>query len=120
MDRFCALQLQLGGDPFVGRKLFSLFDLQGVESVELDISAEIYTARRPAAFRAWLSNSLRILPGARPALLERRLLGEKTIDAVLATMQARIERPQGVALFHWDRVTARKKGGTPARAPVEP
>jgi len=113
MDRFCELQLQLGGDPFVGRKLFSLFDRQDVESVDLDISAEIYTARRPAAFRAWLSNSLRILQGTRAALLERHLLRESTIDAVLATMQARIEQPEGVALFHWDRVTAWKKGVPP-------
>ena len=113
MDRFCALQLQLGGDPFIGRKLFSLFDLQDVENVDLNISPEIYTARRPAAFRAWLTNSLRILQGARPALLDRRLLSEKAIDAVLAAMQARVERPGGVALFHWDRVTARKTGGTP-------
>ena len=113
MDRFCELQLQLGGDPFVGRKLFSLFDRQDVESVDLDISPEIYTARRPAAFRAWLSNSLRILQGARAALLERRLLRESTIDAVLATMEARIERPEGVALFHWNRVTAWKKGVAP-------
>jgi SAM-dependent methyltransferase len=114
MDQYCALQSQLGGDPFIGRKLFSLFDRPEVERIDLDISAEIYTARRPAEFRAWLSNSLRILQGARPALLERRLLGEKSIDAVLAVMQARIERPEGVALFHWDRVTAWKKGGTPA------
>ena len=113
MDRYCALQLQLGGDPFVGRKLFWLFDRPEVERIDLDNSAENYTARRPAEFRAWLSNSLRILQGARPALLERHLLGEKTIDAVLASMQARIERPEGVALFHWDRVTAWKKGGTP-------
>jgi SAM-dependent methyltransferase len=119
IDQFCALQLQLGGDPFIGRKLFSLFDQQEVESVDLDISAEIYTARCPAAFRAWLSNSLRILQGARPALLARGLLGENTIDAVLATMQARIERPEGVALFHWDRVTAWKKRGTPTRSQVE-
>jgi len=119
MDRFCELQSQMGGDPFIGRKLFSLFDRQDVESVDLDISAENYTARCPTAFRAWLSNSMRILQGARPALIERRLLGERTIDAVLATMQARIERPEGVALFHWDRVTARKKGGTSASSPLE-
>jgi SAM-dependent methyltransferase len=119
MDRFCELQAQLGGDPFIGRKLFSLFDRQDVESVDLDISAENYTARCPAAFRAWFSNSMRILQGARPALIERRLLAERTIDAVLATMQARIERPEGVALFHWNRVTAWKKGGTSVRSPSE-
>jgi hypothetical protein len=62
---------------------------------------------------------MRILQGARPALIERRLLAERTIDAVLATMQARIERPEGVALFHWNRVTAWKKGGTSVRSPSE-
>ena len=116
MDRYCALQAQLGGDPFIGRKLFSLFDRPEVERIDLDISAENYSARRPAEYRAWLSNSLRILQGARPALLERRLLGEKTIDTVLVSMQARIERPEGVALFHWDRVTAWKKGNPPAES----
>jgi SAM-dependent methyltransferase len=110
MNQFCALQVQLGGDPFVGRRLYSLFDQPEVESIELDISAENYTARDPASYRAWLSNSRRILQGARPALLERKLLDRNTIDTVLAAMQARIDRPEGAALFHWDRVTARKQG----------
>jgi SAM-dependent methyltransferase len=117
MKQFCWLQVQLGGDPFVGRRLFSLFDRDGVERIDLDISVENYTALEPAAFRAWLSNSLRILQGARPALLDRGLLDRNTLDAPLAAMQARIDRPEGVALFHWDRATAVKKGGTPTQSP---
>ena len=98
-----------------------LFDLQDVESVDLDISAEIYTAQHPAAFRAWLRTyvAAHFAGSAARLLLARGLLGEKTIDAVLATMQARIERPEGVALFHWDRVTAWKKLGTLAISQVE-
>jgi SAM-dependent methyltransferase len=115
MQQFCSLQVQLGGDPFVGRRLFSLFDQAEVERIQLDISAENYTAREPAAFRAWLGNSLRILQGARPALLERGGLDANTLEAVLAAMQARIERPEGVALFHWDRATVVKKGAPTGR-----
>lgn len=113
MNQFCKLQLQLGGDPFVGRRLFSLFDQEDVERLDLGIAPENYTAREPNSFRAWISNSLRILEGARPALIERGLLDASAIDTALAAMQARIDRPEGVALFHWDRVTAVKKPGTP-------
>jgi SAM-dependent methyltransferase len=108
MRQFCALQIQLGGDPFMGRRLFSIFDRPEIARVEIGISAENFTAREPESFRAWLSNSLRILQGARPALLERGLLDAGTIDSALAAMHARIDKPQGMSLFHWDRVTAWK------------
>jgi hypothetical protein len=38
---------------------------------------------------------------------------------VLAITQGRIERPEGVALFHWGRMTALKKGGASARSLVD-
>jgi hypothetical protein len=96
------------------------FDQPEVERIDVDISAENTTARNPASFRAWLSNSLRILQGARLAMLERGLLDASTMDAALAAMLARIDKPEGVSLFPWDRVTARKKGGSPACSRREP
>jgi hypothetical protein len=89
--------------------LFTLFDREDVARIELQMSPEIYTARDPEPHRAWLSNAIRIYVGARPALVERRLMSSSAIDAVIAAMQARMARPEGVALFHWDRLTAWKK-----------
>jgi SAM-dependent methyltransferase len=106
---FCRLQQILGGDPFIGRKLYSLFDTTEVASVELSISPEIYTARDPDRFRPWLSNSMEIFRASRQALLDRGLVTPTSFDDVLAAMKDRVERPVGVTHFHWNRVTAVKR-----------
>jgi ubiquinone/menaquinone biosynthesis C-methylase UbiE len=106
---FCRLQQILGGDPFIGRKLYTLFDTAETASVELSISPEIYTARDPERFRAWLGNSMGIFQASRQALLDRGLVSATSFDAVLSTMKDRIEHPVGVAHFHWNRVTAVKR-----------
>lgn len=107
--RFCEMQLQMGGDPFIGRKLFSLFDQEEVERVELEFSPEIYTSREPERYRAWVSNSFRILQGAGGELTRRGLVTAEELGAVLSQMEGRIRRPVGVALFYWNRVTAYKR-----------
>lgn len=106
---FCRLQKLLGGDPFLGRKLYALFDTAEVASIEVSISPEIYTARDPDAFRAWLGNSMGIFQASSQALLDRGLVSATSFDAVLTAMKERREHPVGVAHFHWNRVTAVKR-----------
>lgn len=109
MQGFCRLQQLLGGDPFIGRKLYAFFDTPDAASVELSISPEIYTARASDAFRAWLGNSMGIFQASRQALLDRGLVSATSFDTVLAAMRHRMVHPVGVAHFHWNRVTAVKQ-----------
>lgn len=107
---YCALQMQMGGDPFVGRKLFSFFDVDEIADLTLELSPEICTARDPERYRAWVGNSRQILATARDALVRGHLVAADVVDRVIAEMDARRAAPKGVSLFHWNRLTARKRG----------
>jgi SAM-dependent methyltransferase len=108
MEQFCRLQIELSGDPFIGRKLFDIFKKAGATDIRLSFEPEIYTEDEPDGYRAWLSNAHDILLGTRDSLAGRRMIEQPEIDTVLTEMKKRIERPNGVALFYWNRITARK------------
>jgi ubiquinone/menaquinone biosynthesis C-methylase UbiE len=105
---FCALQVELGGDPFIGRKLFDIFKKAGAREITLTYEPEIYTEDDPERYRAWVTNALNIYQGAREGMLERGNIDEADVDRVLDILAGRIERPEGVSLFHWNRVSAKK------------
>ena len=109
LQAFCDLQIGLGGDPFIGRKLFSLFDLREVSAIDLHLAPEVYTGRQPGPYTAWISNSVRILRAAREVLVARGLVTYIEIDSVLSEMEDRIREPLGVAIFYWSRLAARKQ-----------
>jgi ubiquinone/menaquinone biosynthesis C-methylase UbiE len=102
--QFCILQQEMGGDPFVGRKLFDIFKRAGAERIELDYEPEIYTEFDPDPYRAWLYNAVTIYRGAGQELLGQGMVDSALFDGVLARMEERIHRPVGVALFHWNRI----------------
>jgi ubiquinone/menaquinone biosynthesis C-methylase UbiE len=108
LKQFCQLQMDLAGDPHIGRKLFEIFQRAGARDITLSLEPEIYTEDNPTGYRAWLGNAHDILFGARDSLIERRMTSEHDIDIVLAEMRRRIEHPHGVALFYWNRVKAVK------------
>jgi len=87
----------MGGDPFIGRNLYTLFDLPEIDRIELHVAPEIYTARDPESYRAWLRNSIRIFGSARQELIARRLTMAATHDSVIAAMEARFERTRTLA-----------------------
>jgi len=102
--QFCLLQQQLGGDPYIGRKLFDIFEKAGAARIELDYEPEIYTEHDPDPYRAWLYNAVTIFRGAGQEMLGQGMVDSALFDGVLARMEERIHRPVGVALFHWNRV----------------
>jgi SAM-dependent methyltransferase len=108
MERFCRLQIELSGDPFIGRKLFDIFHRAGASDIVLSFEPEIYTQDDPDRYRAWLTNARDILLGARDSLIDRDMIRPAEIDPVLDRMGRRIEQPTGVALFYWNRVRAAK------------
>ncbi|MBN1572097.1 MAG: methyltransferase domain-containing protein [Deltaproteobacteria bacterium] len=105
---FCALQMELGGDPFIGRKLFDIFKRAGAVDITLTYEPEIYTEDDPERYRAWMTNALNIYQGAKERMVKRGNIDEASIDRVLDILSERIARPEGVSLFHWNRVSARK------------
>ncbi len=108
MGQFCRLQMELSGDPFIGRKLFDIFRRAGASDIAFSLEPEIYTEDEPDGYRAWLGNARDILSGARDRLIERRMMRQSEIDVVLAEMARRIDHPNGVAIFYWNRVRAIK------------
>ena len=113
MRAMCDLQIVLGGDPFVGRKLFDIFKRAGARDIRLSFEPEIYTEDDPEGYRAWVENAAGIILGVRDELIGRRMIDPATIDAVLAEMDKRIGRPVGVAFFYWNRIRAQKGAGRP-------
>lgn len=108
MRSFCNLQVEMGGDPFIGRKLFSLFKEAGLSDIKIHYEPEIYTENNPDNYKAWMTNSMRIFLGAREALLSIAEVNENEFNSVCDQFRTRIEKPNGVALFHWNRVKAKK------------
>jgi ubiquinone/menaquinone biosynthesis C-methylase UbiE len=108
MKALCRLQKTLGGDPYVGRKLFDIYRRASLDRIQLSYEPEIHTEDDPEDYRAWMENALGILVGARSDMVDRGLVEAAAIERVCHAMKMRIERPAGVALFHWNRIKARK------------
>jgi ubiquinone/menaquinone biosynthesis C-methylase UbiE len=108
MKQFCQLQKILGGDPYIGRKLFDIYHEASLQDIQLAYEPEIYTENDRESYRAWMENSLNILLGAKEELIDRNLIEEQIIETVCDIMRRRIKEPKGVALFHWNRVKGRK------------
>ena len=108
MRKFCDLQITLGGDPFIGRKLFDIFKRAGVRNIRLSFEPEIYTEDDPDRYRAWLGNAHDILYGARDELVGRAMIDKAILKSALAEMKRRIRHPLGVALFYWNRIIGQK------------
>ena len=108
MKGFCRLQEILGGDPYVGRKLFDIYRKASLPQIQLSYDPEVHTDCDPEDYRAWMENALGILIGAKSDMIERGLVEPSVLDKVCDTVRRRIEGPVGVALFHWNRIKATK------------
>ena len=108
LEQFCLFQVRLGGDPYIGRKLYDIFKEAGASAIRLSYEPEIYTEDEPERFQSWLENTLQILLGAREEMLRKKIVDKIIFSTVIANIKNRIENPRGVALFHWNRVRAIK------------
>lgn len=109
ITQLCNLQIQMGGDPYIGRKLYSFFKEANVKNITLEYAPEIYTDEIPHEYSLWVSNSLSILMGAKEELLARNLVDETLFQKVCEEMKRRIDKPEGVSLFHWNRAKVIKE-----------
>ena len=69
---------------------------------------EIHTEQKPVEYSRWLTNAKGILEGAKEGLLSGNYIERKEIDEVLNALEGRIKKPEGVFLFHWNRIKVKK------------
>ena len=106
-DAFGRLQLQLGGDGTIGRRLFGLLHRAGFQQIELSVQPEVHWHGSPA-WIPWVRNIIGNVESARVALIERGLCRKDQVDAAVAELDALMARPDASATFVWNRA----KGST--------
>jgi len=107
--KLCDLQIEFNGDPYIGRKLYTIMKEGGAEDISIDLAPEIHTADDTDGHILWLNNIHRILMDVRSDFIEKEYTTEKNFDEVCTRILERIEKPEGACLFQWNRATAYKK-----------
>jgi SAM-dependent methyltransferase len=102
---FQQLQARLGGDSLVGRRLYRLFREAGFGQIELSVQPEIHWHGSPW-FTAWMHNAVRIVEGARDALVKAGLCDDRQVSAAVAELTQVAERADGSSIFVWNRAIA--------------
>jgi SAM-dependent methyltransferase len=105
--QFAALQQHLGGDPFVGKRLFALLKRVGFREIALSLQPEIHHAGQPT-FQPWVRNVIGNIQGAAEALRARGLCTRAQIDAAVHDLESLTTRDDATALFYWNRAYAAK------------
>lgn len=90
-------QSTLGGDAWIGRRLFRLFHNAGFTNVQLSLQPELHWASEPA-FVPWIQVVIGNLESA------KRGIG--SIDAAVAELEALAKREDASCLFAWNRAMA--------------
>lgn len=100
---FAKLQQDLGGDPFIGRKLFDLFVNQDVDKIDFSIKPEIHT-QNDIQFPMWINNLRALIMGVKDTLIKDYGVNSSDFDKVCLEMDNRIKCPYGTYLFMWNRI----------------
>ncbi len=100
--KFGELQARLGGDAYIGRRLFRLLREAGFRDVELSIAPEVHWAGSPG-FVPWVVNLIGNIRSAERALLEHALATAPEIAGAIAELDALSRRPDASAIFYWNR-----------------
>jgi hypothetical protein len=102
---FQQLQVTLGGDSLVGRRLYRLFREAGLSQIELSVQPEVHWHGSPG-FAPWLRNIIGIIEGAREGLLNSGLCDDAEISAAIAQLIAVSKRDDASSIFVWNRAVA--------------
>lgn len=103
---FAKLQAGLGGDAYIGRRLFRLFRNAGFDDVVLSVQPELHWYGSPR-FADWIRNLIGNVDGARQALTEARLCSDAVIDRAIEELIELTARMDASCLFVWNRAEAR-------------
>ena len=102
-DAFAQAQLRLGGDPFVGRKLFRLAVDAGFRNIELSLQPEVHWSGSPG-FREWMFNLEGNIHGAQDTIE----LMDAEIEAAIEELRLRLQDDRASCVFAWNRAVAVK------------
>jgi SAM-dependent methyltransferase len=105
---FGTLQLQLGGDGTIGRRLFRLLRSAGFTDIELSFQPEAHWHGSPA-FAAWVTNIIGNLESAETSLVDSGLCSSGQLEEGMAELAALITHPDASAGFVWNRARARRR-----------
>ena len=97
-DAYIRAWLQLGNDPFVGRRLMTLLEQAGAEPRRSDMLFFGGCAGE-STFEAYVDNFVGILDGARQAMREASNLGDEDIDAALVAFEAWSRQPDATLWY---------------------
>jgi ubiquinone/menaquinone biosynthesis C-methylase UbiE len=102
---FARLQQQLGGDPFVGRRLFRLFRAAGFKDIELSVQPDIHWQGSPG-FAVWIENLAGNVRSGRHGLVAAGLATPQEIDDALGELGVLAGLDDASAQFVWNRAVA--------------
>jgi ubiquinone/menaquinone biosynthesis C-methylase UbiE len=106
--RFALLQVELGGDASVGKKLFALFLQAGFQEIELSLQPEIHYAGLET-FRPWIENLIGNVESGAAELQRRRLATREEIKTAIDELRSFSEREDASAVFYWNRASGVKR-----------
>jgi hypothetical protein len=107
LNKFVALQAQMGGDGEIGKKLFRLLKKQGFSSIDISIEPEVHHFDMPT-YDGWISNTINILVGAKNRLLQLDGMSEQVYQKAIRELEDIRANPLGSTYFYWNRASALK------------
>jgi SAM-dependent methyltransferase len=106
-QRFAELQRRLGGDAYIGRRLFGLLKAAGFQDLELSFAPEIY-AHGDERYIPWLENLIGNVESGRAGLIAQQLATPEQIEAAITDLRRNQQDPLGSTWFAWNRAAGRK------------
>jgi len=106
-QRFGELQGILGGDAYVGRKLYTYFMTAKFSKVELSLQPEFHFAGLET-FELWIRNALFILETSGPDLIAHGFATRDQLTSVRAEIEHFLTLPDAASYFYWNRARAVK------------
>ena len=104
------LQQELGGDPWIARKLFALFSsVEGLEDPELEVRAWTVTARDIDRLRPYVDAARQVFREARDGLLTRGWVSEQVLARAEQDYDALVCSPQAFVSHGFVRAVARRR-----------
>jgi SAM-dependent methyltransferase len=99
---FSRYQWQLGGDAFIGRRLYRLLQAAGWTQIELSLQPEVHWSGSPG-FQPWIENLLGNLESARGGMVEAALCKADQITLAEQELKKFAARTDATAQFAWNR-----------------
>jgi hypothetical protein len=103
------LQEELGGDPWIARKLFALFSrTEGLDDVAVEVRPWTVTARDPDRLRPYVAAARQVFREARDGLLSRGWVTEDVLSRAEQDYDRLVRSPEAFVSHGFGRAVARR------------